>query len=205
MIKAVVFDIGNVLISWRPDEIYNQVFGKERTKEFFDTVPIKTVNQALDRGAPFLRTVQKLAQEYPEWSAEIMAWHDRWAEMVTPEIPQSIRILRALRSKGVPVFALSNFGDETYDIAQARYPFLAEFDRRYISGRLKWIKPEPEIYEIVERDSGLSGDALLFADDLQDNIDAAQSRGWQTHLFQTPQGFADCVVAHGLLTVEEAQ
>jgi 2-haloacid dehalogenase len=45
---------------------------------------------------------------------------------------------------------------------------------------------------------------LLFTDDRIDNIRAANARGWQTHLFEGPQGWADCVVSHGLLTKDEA-
>jgi 2-haloacid dehalogenase len=52
--------------------------------------------------------------------------------MVSPEISQSVRLLRALRASRIPVVALSNFGAETFDIAVLRYPFLTEFDQQYI-------------------------------------------------------------------------
>jgi len=41
---------------------------------------------------------------------------------------------------------------------------------------------------------------LLFADDRQENLDAAAARGWQVHLFETPQGWEDRLIAEGLLT-----
>jgi len=124
--------------------------------------------------------------------------------MVSPVIDHSVRLLRALRAKGVPVFALSNFGDQTFDMAQERYPFLTEFDRAYVSGRLKMIKPYPDIYAHVEQDCGIAPADLLFTDDLPANIETAQSRGWQTHLFQGPQGWAECLVRHGILSQEDA-
>ena len=43
-----------------------------------------------------------------------------------------------------------------------------------------------------------------FTDDRADNIAAAAARGWQTHHFTGPQGWADRLVAAGLLTREEA-
>jgi 2-haloacid dehalogenase len=46
---------------------------------------------------------------------------------------------------------------------------------------------------------------LLFADDRADNIAMAASRGWQTYLFKTPQGWADRLVGAGLLSSEQAQ
>ena len=49
-----------------------------------------------------------------------------------------------------------------------------------------------------------NGDALLFTDDRIDNINAANARGWQTHHFTGPDGWADRLVAAGLLTEAEA-
>ena len=65
-------------------------------------------------------------------------------------------------------------------------------------------KPDAAIYEAVERDGGVAPQALLFADDRLDNIEAAQARGWQTHLFEGPEGFAERLVAEGLLSPAEA-
>jgi FMN phosphatase YigB (HAD superfamily) len=44
--------------------------------------------------------------------------------------------LRRLRAKGVPVFALTNFGIESFAYAQTQYDFLSEFDRPYVSGHM---------------------------------------------------------------------
>jgi 2-haloacid dehalogenase len=46
---------------------------------------------------------------------------------------------------------------------------------------------------------------LIFADDRTDNVAAADARGWKTHLFEHPQGWADRLVAEGLLTEAEAK
>jgi 2-haloacid dehalogenase len=45
----------------------------------------------------------------------------------------------------------------------------------------------------------------LFTDDRAENISAAQARGWQTHLFDGPQGLARRLVDAGLLTPEAAE
>ena len=61
------------------------------------------------------------------------------------------------------------------------------------------------IYQMLEQDCGVPPEQLLFADDRADNIAMATSRGWQTHHFIRPQGWADCLVAAGLLAPEQAQ
>ncbi|MBZ4023685.1 haloacid dehalogenase [Rhodobacter sp. TJ_12] len=205
MTKAVVFDIGKVLIEWNPEPFYEARLGPHRAAAFFAESGIHAQNEQIDLGAPFRETVEALAKARPDWAEAIMLWHDEWLTMASPGIPHSARLLAALKAKGVPVFALSNFGRETFEIACAAYPYLRSFDRLFVSAHHGLIKPDPRFYELLERDTGLSGADLLFADDRPENIDAAAARGWKTHLFEHPQGWADRLVAEGLLTQEDAQ
>ena len=161
---AVVFDIGRVLIEWEPERFYDRALGEERRRAFFAAVPIHAMNERVDLGAPWEEEVAALALAHPDWAAAIRHWHHRWIEMASPAIPRSVRLLRALKARGTPVFALSNFGAETYRHAATHYPFFHEFDRAFVSGRLRLAKPDPAIYEAVERDSGLAGPQLLFTD-----------------------------------------
>ncbi|MDK3071489.1 HAD family phosphatase [Sedimentitalea sp. JM2-8] len=202
--QAVVFDIGNVLIEWQPERFYDRAIGAERRRAMFDRVDLHGMNDRVDLGGHFTDTIYATADAYPDWRAEIRMWHDHWIELAQPEIARSVRLLRALRARGVPVYSLTNFGVQSFDYAATHYPFLREFDRQYISGHLKVIKPDPKIYEIVETDSGIAPDALLFTDDRPDNIAMAASRGWQTHLFEGPDGLAARLVAEGLLNEKEA-
>lgn len=204
-IKAVIFDIGNVLIEWQPERFFDRVVGEDRRRAMFAAVDLHGMNDRVDRGETFRDVIYDTATAYPEFEAEIRIWHDRWIEMAAPAIPHSVRLLRALRTTGVPVYALTNFGIQTFDVAEPVYPFLGEFDRRYISGHMGVIKPDADIYAQLEADVPEQPDTLLFADDRQENLDAAAARGWHTHLFDHPAGWADRLVAEGLLTQEQAQ
>ncbi|KUF10137.1 HAD family hydrolase [Pseudoponticoccus marisrubri] len=203
-VDAVVFDIGRVLIEWSPERFYDRVIGPERRQALFAEVDLMEMNDAIDRGADFRETVYRCADRHAHWRDEIRMWHDNWLEMASPEIPHSVRLLRALRARGVPVFALTNFGVGTFAVASAAYPFFAEFDRAFVSGHLEVMKPEPRIYEILEQETGLAPDRLIFTDDKEENVAMARARGWKTHLFTGPQGWADTLVAAGLLTEKEA-
>jgi 2-haloacid dehalogenase len=198
-IKAVVYDIGNVLIEWQPERFYDAVIGRERRLEMFDTVDLHGMNDVVDSGGPFRETVYKWADKYPGFSPEIRMWHDRWIEMATPAIDLSWACLRALQTNGIPVFALSNFGIDTFAYAQTKYPDLGLFDRRYISGHMGVIKPAKQIYQMLEEDCGLPPDALLFTDDRIENIDAADRQGWKTHLFTGPEKWAECLIGYDLV------
>ena len=199
MIEAVVFDIGNVLIGWQPERYYDRVVGEARRREVFAAVDLHEMNDRIDRGQNFEATVVETAERYPEYAREILMWHEIWMDLTGPVIEESVSALRELRTNGVPVFALSNFGIETFAMAEEAYPFLKEFDRRYISGHMGVVKPDPEIYRQVEVDCGVAPGGLLFADDRAENITAAEARGWQGHLFDGPEGWRARLEADGLL------
>lgn len=202
--KAVVFDIGNVLVTWAPERMYDQVLPRAAREALFAKVDLHGMNDRVDRGAPWRETVYETAKRFPEDAALIRLWHDRWIEMASPLIAHSWRLLRALRAQGVPVFALTNFGRESFAYARTIYPELDEFDRRFISGHLGVIKPEPEIYAMLEAETGLSGPDLFFTDDRVENIAAATSRGWRGHIFVDPAGLAATLVQLGLLSEIES-
>lgn len=202
--KAVIFDIGNVLMHWNPEGFYDRRLGEAGRRRFFAETGIEAMNLAIDAGAPFRATVEAHAAAYPAWSEEILCWYHNWIEMAAPRIEGSIALLRALRAKGVPVWALTNFGDDSFAYAQTQYEFLSEFDRAFVSARMGVIKPDPVIYAQVEAEGGLAPDEMIFTDDRPENIDAAAARGWRVHLFTDWQGWADRLVAEGLLSRSEA-
>lgn len=203
-VDAVVFDIGNVLIEWDPEGFYDRTIGADKRHRLFAEVDLHSMNEQIDLGAPFAETVRKAAELQPEWSEEIMMWHDKWLEMLGPTIEPSVRLLRALRRRGIPVYALSNFGRESFQIAEANHPFLEEFDGRVISGQIGLIKPDPQIYQRIEEMASLGPEALLFTDDRPENIAAAEARGWQVHLFDGPKAWAARLVAEGLVDEDAA-
>lgn len=196
---AVIFDIGNVLIRWQPEEHYDQWIGEDRRRAMFEAVDLHYMNELVDRGGDFQQVIYDTADKYPKYKEEIRWWHDRWRQLATPKIDLSVATLRALKRRNIPVFALSNFGIGTFALSETDYDFLNEFDRRYISGHMGITKPSAEIYERVEGDCNIDPTRLLFTDDRAENIDAAAARGWQTHLFQDPRAWADLLIRTGLI------
>ncbi|MFV2003008.1 MAG: HAD family phosphatase, partial [Paracoccaceae bacterium] len=117
-IRAVVFDIGNVLIGWQPEQFYDGAIGREQRLALFGEVDLFGMNERIDLGADFRQTVYDFADMHPEWREQIRLWHDNWIEMATPVIEHSVHLLQALRRINVPVFALSNFGVGSLAVAQ---------------------------------------------------------------------------------------
>ena len=204
-VKAVVFDIGNVLIEWHPERYFDRTIGPAKRRALFAAVDLHAMNDRIDLGEGFRDVIYAVAEANPEWRTEIRDWHDNWIQLATPPIAHSVRLLRALRSNEVAVFSLTNFGVESFAYAQSHYDFLKEFDRDYVSGQMQVIKPDPKIYAMLEQDCSVAPENLLFTDDRADNIAVAANRGWQTHLFEGPQGWADRLVEANLLSVDQSR
>ncbi len=199
-VKAVIFDIGNVLIEWQPERYYDATIGPERRADMFAKVDLHAMNDRVDMGHPFKETIYGTAEEYPEFRDEIRDWHDNWIKLAQPAIPKSVEILRRLRAQGMPVFCLTNFGIESFAYAKTQYDFLGEFDQEFVSGHMAVTKPDAKIYQMVEETCGVAPENLLFTDDRQDNIDMAARRGWGTHLFTSPEGWEQSLRDHGVLS-----
>ena len=161
-VETVVFDIGNVLLEWNPERFYDRKIGRDRRKQLFEEVDLEGMNRSVDLGANLKETVYDFADNHLKWRDEIHLWHDIWIEIAAPAIDHSVQLLRALRAKGFPVFALTNFGVDTFEHAETIYPFFSDFDRRFVSGQLEVMKPNAKIYEIVETEGKFSPECLLF-------------------------------------------
>jgi 2-haloacid dehalogenase len=78
-------------------------------------------------------------------------------------------------------------------------PVFDHFADIIVSGVEKVAKPDPRIYEIVEQRSGRAGADLFFTDDNPANIEAAEARGWDAHLFTDAAGLEAALVEAGML------
>ena len=197
--RAVVFDIGNVLVNWDPDRVYAELLPDPAERAAFRArVPLDAMNLRGDRGllAP---EVAALAEAHPADAPLIRAWWERWDDMFGPRIEGSFAILAALRAAGVPTLGLTNFAADTWaGKACPTQPELAGFDHVVVSGQEGVIKPEPRIYALLEERSGYSGAELFFADDKPENVAAAEARGWRGHVFTGPEAFAAALRGAGL-------
>ncbi len=58
-----------------------------------------------------------------------------------------------------------------------------KYKKIYLSYQIKMAKPNSDIYEMVQRESGVLPSEILFVDDKAENLIVPQSLGWKTVLF----------------------
>jgi 2-haloacid dehalogenase len=198
--KAVVFDLGGVLIEWDPRHLYRKLLADEAAvEEFLATVCTPEWNAELDRGRPFAEGVAELVERHPEHAAAIAAYHERWPEMVAGDIPGTVEVLAELRAAGVPLYALTNWSAETFAITRGRFEFLEWFDGLLVSGEERVTKPDPAIFQLLLDRFGLDPTATVFVDDSEANVAAARRLGFDAIRFTGHEELRRELVARRLL------
>lgn len=197
---AVVFDLGGVLLDWNPRYLYRKLFDDEAEMDrFLSDVCTMEWHHAHDLGVSPEQTIPPLVDAHPEYAEHIWAWPRRSEEMVAGPIEESVEILRALKDRGVPVYALTNMETWTYPDRRERYPFLRWFDGTVVSGFEGVAKPDPKVFELLLDRFSLNPATTLFIDDSPKNVAAARGVGMQAMEFESPAALRDALVAAGLL------
>jgi 2-haloacid dehalogenase len=186
-VKAVVFDLGGVLIDWDPRYLYRKLLADEvAVEEFLATVCTPEWNAEQDRGRPFAEGVAELVERHPAHAAAIAAYSERWEEMLAGDIPGTVELLAELRAAGTPLYALTNWSAETFVIARQRFEFLSWFDGVVVSGEERMIKPDPAFFRLLLERFGLAPEATFYVDDSQANVAAARRLGLDAVRFTGP-------------------
>jgi 2-haloacid dehalogenase len=186
--RAVVFDLGGVLLDWNPRYLYRKLFEDEAAMDrFLSEVCTLEWHKAHDLGVPPERTCPPLAAAHPEHAELIWAWIERSEEMVAGPIEGTVDVLRSLKSAGVPCYALTNMESWTYPVRRDRYPFLRWFDGTVVSGFEGLAKPDVRVFELLLDRFGLSASSTVMIDDSPANVDAARRAGMQAIEFESPE------------------
>src|SRR5690606_3569417 len=118
--KAVLWDIGNVIVRWNPRTLYEKIFQEPAECDRFLThVCSMEWHGAHDLGVSFAENGAALIARHPEYEAEIRAWRERWWEMFSGAIPETEAAIEALHARGVRSFGLSNISGEVIDGVRA--------------------------------------------------------------------------------------
>ncbi len=176
MIRNIIFDIGNVLINFKPDQFLRRYINDElRIKEFITKVVKTELWLNLDRGIISLQEARdEYLERYPEESNLLLTFFDHWKEMLTP-ITHNIQILRELKANGYRIYLLSNYIQEAFDYVQDRNEFFTIVDGKIISSEIKSAKPEAKIYQKLLDKYNLNPEQCVFIDDVESNLHQAQS------------------------------
>jgi putative hydrolase of the HAD superfamily len=178
MIRNIVFDLGNVLISFKPAEFLKaKCYPEEFIARALQYVFHSEEWLLLDNGDISLKeAVLSISQKSTLTKQEIEQIFDLRKEMMFP-LEQNVKLLPELRKRGFLLFYLSNFPSDIFPDIKNANPFFQYFEGGIISADVNFSKPQKRIYEILLEKFSLVPNESVFIDDIEKNIHAAVQTG----------------------------
>lgn len=201
MIKAVVFDLGKVLVDFdyriaAQKIAHRGILSPEQLGVFLMESPL------LFRYETGLVTSEQFYQEIcaaTGFRGDFEEFGGLFGDIFSPIAPM-IELHAGLRERGLPTFIFSNTNELAVRHIRRNFPFFANFEGYILSYERGAMKPQAKLYEEVERESGRRGAELLYLDDRPENIAAGAERGWQVILQETPEKTVAAMRELGVLT-----
>lgn len=186
MIRNIVFDMGNVLIRFDPDEFLDRedVTDPEDRRilreELFSSVEWAMMDLGLETEDTFEpKVIARVPEHLREKARHLLR---NWAFPRTM-IPGMEELVKRTKAAGYGVYLLSNasVGQPAYwnQLPVSRY-----FDGTLVSAFVKTVKPSPVIYRLFTEEFHLEEAECVFIDDAPINVAGAIACGWQGIVFR---------------------
>lgn len=178
MIKNIVFDLGNVLISFRPSEFFDKKGYPENIKATIlaDIFASKEWLR-LDNGEINTKeAIEAISLKSSLKREEIAHIFNLRKELIFP-LDENVRLLPDLKKRGFRLYFLSNFPMDLFEEVKTDYYFFRYFDGGIISAEAKVSKPDIKFYNILLKKYSLVPEECLYIDDLEINVLVAESLG----------------------------
>lgn len=188
--KTVIFDLGNVLISWNPQKAVDILLKEDPS---FNKEVQKIVQtpfwHLFDLGyitIPDL--ISHFSKDYSE--KHLQQFLHKVMEFLLP-IDFGLQILNQVQKKGVQTLILSNISQEFHNWINEKHPFLTTFSGGIFSYKVNALKPDFKIYKLLLEKYNLNPKDCLFIDDLESNVYSAKKMGINSVVFQENEEFLE--------------
>ena len=182
--SLILFDMGNVLLSFNPKTIFESLCLQHRDQNHLITMFESDTWLALDAG---MLSQEEALEEFKKFYPKqdhlcleklFMHWHHHMDEIEGMDF-----LVDVLKEKGHRVILASNASSRYHDYLE-EYPILAKMDALYYSCDLKQMKPSPEFFSTILEFEKTPPNLAYFIDDKIENCEVAQSLGIHSHHFK---------------------
>lgn len=188
MIKNVIFDLGNVLIDFKPIKYIKSLgYDDEKALEIFNKTIKDSIWADMDRGIYRDKEsyVKAFKTKYPEIQDDIDKFlGGPWIENVIFPLKDNLKMIDLVKEKGLKYYILSNYPKDAFEYTYDMCPFIQNAYGMVISYDVLMIKPDKNIYLKLLDKYGLKANECLFIDDLDINVEGAKSVGINAFVFK---------------------
>ena len=184
-IDTVVFDIGNVLTDFAWKDFLRSKGYDEKMVERLGKASVESEDWVeYDKGdLTNDEIIERFVENDPEIADDIRKTFVN-IDGIIKEREKTIPWIRALKAAGYQVLYLSNFSKQALEGCPEAMAFLDETDGGILSYRDHVVKPNPEIYRLLENRFALTPEKTVFIDDTPVNIEACKKLGWEGIIYK---------------------
>ena len=191
MIKLFVFDLGNVILPFEHRQIAVKLHETSRIQDRFTPDDLFKFLFDRDRGLvnPYEEGLMssvdffaKLRDKY-KLELEFEEFQDIW-NIIFEEDPEVNNGIMYLKSRGYPVFLLSNTNELHFSYIMERYPIVHSLDEWILSYEVGAKKPKQKIYDTIFERTNTARNEVLYIDDIPEYVEAAKNYGLQGLVFK---------------------
>ena len=185
MIKNVIFDFGQVIVSFEPSYMVSKYATDSEDAALLEAVVFDRLYwDKLDEGTVSdSHVVEEIKTRIPERLYDVAEKiYYNWIYNI-PLIDGIVDVISWLKNEcGVKLYLLSNIS-KYFASHKDEFDVFHYFDGLVFSAPLGIVKPQREIFEYITDKYSLNPDESIFIDDNPKNIQAAQEYGIKGYLF----------------------
>lgn len=184
---VIVFDLGKVLL----DFDYQISVDRIAKRDGLDPVRLRSILGATPLLLAYeegLMTTEEFFRSFVSetgYRESLAQFAADFADIFNPIDPM-IDLHRRCREAGHQTFIFSNTNELAIQYIRRQFPFFHTFTGHILSYECRAMKPEPGMYDALERQTGLNKDVFVYLDDRPENIETARTRGWNVCVHSEP-------------------
>jgi len=173
MYKAVIFDLGKVLVhfdfkpGYRALEALCPFSAADIPKRIASTGLVERFETGLVEPRDFFRELSAHLRLEVDYDRFCRIWSSIFSEVLIPE-----SMLQSLAAR-YRLLLLSNTNALHFEMIRANYPLLRHFHALILSYEVKAMKPQPEIFQAAVDRAGCRPEECFYTDDIADYVAAA--------------------------------
>ncbi len=177
---SIVFDVGNVLLTFEPEKVASLLPEEHRNALSGAMFGPDWRWAAFDLG---VETNEEIAQSMADAAGvpggKEMVLHALYSFYRTMKPLPLYDLIPELKSMGKRLFALTNYCEPSFSSTYNYFPNLQLLDGAVVSAREKLCKPDPALFAVLTERYGLIPEKTLFIDDSLANVQSAQRLGFK--------------------------